>query len=442
MPTFSDTVLEIGTRPDFGELLRGDRISFDGGVRRHEWILDDAGLFTPRWLEAAPAYPRFFWRSRSGAAQTLAMGSVAEGTLPELLELLERSGRGVRVFGGACFDRGDGREQCWEGFPAECFFIPKAEIVHSGGRTRLAVNLGAGGFDLEDVAVWVAGLGECVSGVRPRVLTRWNQPNFSQWSAGVDSALAAFQEGGISKVVLARRSCLELAEAVTPFALAGILAAAAPGCFHYCIEPEAKCGAFLGASPELLYRREGLKLRSEAVAGTRPRSLDASEDERLESQLLEFSKEQLEHRLVVDSLGEVFSRLCTDFSGDEKPGVLKLSRVQHLRTGFAGRLREGISDGEILAAFHPTPATCGCPTAAAMDFLKRNEPFDRGWYAGPVGCVAREEAEFAAAIRSMWCRGAQVDVFAGAGIVEGSDAEREWSELEDKISGVLHLLSA
>lgn len=442
MPTFSDTVLEIGARPDFGDLLRGDRISFDGGVRRHEWVLDDGGLFTPRWLEEAPAYPRFFWRSRAGAAQTLAMGAAAEGTLSELLALLERSGRGVRVFGGSSFDKRDGGARCWGDFPAECFFIPKAEIVHSGGKTRLAVNLGPGGFDLDDVAAWIESLGEPEPQPRPRVLTRWNQPNFHQWSEAVDGALAEFGKGVLSKVVLARRSCLELAEAVTPFSLAGILAAAAPGCFHFCIEPEAKAGAFLGASPELLYRREGLKLQSEAVAGTRPRSLDAAEDERLESQLLEFSKEQLEHRLVVDSLGGVFSELCTEFSGDEQPGVLKLSRVQHLRTGFAGRLKKGISDDAILAAFHPTPATCGCPTGAAMDFLKERELFDRGWYAGPVGCVAREEAEFAAAIRSMRVSKAQVDVFAGAGIVVGSDAEREWAELEDKISGVLHLLSA
>jgi menaquinone-specific isochorismate synthase len=234
---------------------------------------------------------------------------------------------------------------------------------------------------------------------------------------------------------------LELTETITPFALVEILAGGAPACFHFCLQPTANSGAFLGASPELLFRREGTRLESEAVAGTRPRSLDTVEDERLESQLLKMSKEQLEHRLVVDSLETTFCELCADFSQDTAPSVLKLSRVQHLRTAFSGQLNEGVGDDAILRAFHPTPATCGSPCAAAARFIAVNELFDRGWYAGPVGFVSRDEAEFAVAIRSMLWLGRKTHVFAGAGIVDGSESEREWSELEDKIAGVLHLLA-
>jgi menaquinone-specific isochorismate synthase len=183
-------------------------------------------------------------------------------------------------------------------------------------------------------------------------------------------------------------------------------------------------------------------LESEAVAGTRPRSLDTVEDERLESQLLKISKEQLEHRLVVDSLQKTFQRLCTEFEQDKSPSVLKLSRVQHLRTAFSGHLRGNLGDAQILEAFHPTPATCGSPAREALEFILGHEPFDRGWYAGPIGCVSQGDAEFTVAIRSMLWRGSELNVFAGAGIVEGSDPEREWSELEDKIAGVLHLLES
>jgi menaquinone-specific isochorismate synthase len=101
-----------------------------------------------------------------------------------------------------------------------------------------------------------------------------------------------------------------------------------------------------------------------------------------------------------------------------------------------------VDDASILEAFHPTPATCGAPVADAMRFILDKEKFDRGWYAGPFGCVSRDSAEFAVAIRSMLSKGSQVEVFAGAGIVEGSDPEKEWFELEDKISGVLNVLSA
>ena len=436
----SQSALRIGRRNDLHAPHRSSR-PLATGIRRYEWTLEDEGLFSPRWLDRAPLFPRFFWRSRSGGDQTLAMGSAAFGSLADLLELLDDGDPGVRVFGGCRFDAASQNRSDWNDFPDEFFFVPKAEIIHSGGRTTLAVNLCDDETDLSDVAKWIEMLGDMGVPPRPGVLTRWDQPNFLGWSEAVERALKEFQSSPLEKVVLARKSCLELTETITPFALLEILAGGAPACFHFCLQPTAKSGAFLGASPELLFRREGDRLESEAVAGTRPRSLDTVEDERLESQLLKMSKEQLEHRLVVDSLAATFRELCAEFSQDAAPSVLKLSRVQHLRTAFSGQLNKGVGDDTILREFHPTPATCGSPCAEAARFIAENESFDRGWYAGPVGAVSRDEAEFAVAIRSMLWLGRKTHVYAGAGIVDGSEAEREWSELEDKIAGVLHLLA-
>jgi menaquinone-specific isochorismate synthase len=436
----SQPALRIGRHNDLHAPHRSAR-PLASGIRRIEWTLEDEGLFSPRWLDCAPLFPRFFWRSRSGGDQTLAMGSAAFGSLADLLEILDDGDPGIRVFGGCRFDAASHNSSDWADFPDEYFFVPKAEIIRSGGRTTLAVNLSDNETDLSDVSQWIERLGDTGAAPRPGVLTRWDQPNFTGWAEAVDRALQEFQSGPLEKVVLARKSCLELTETITPFALVEILAGGAPACFHFCLQPTANSGAFLGASPELLFRREGARLESEAVAGTRPRSLDTVEDERLESQLLKMSKEQLEHRLVVDSLETTFRELCADFSQDTAPSVLKLSRVQHLRTAFSGQLNEGVGDDAILRAFHPTPATCGSPCAAAARFIAVNELFDRGWYAGPVGFVSRDEAEFAVAIRSMLWLGRKTHVYAGAGIVDGSESEREWSELEDKIAGVLHLLA-
>ena len=360
----------------------------------------------------------------------------------DLLPLLDGADEGVRLFGGERFDAAADPQEGWKEFPERYFFIPRAEIIHAGGRTLLAVNLDGGDEALDELEDWVAALGECPPPHQPAVLTRWDIPNFTQWSSAVGAALEGFASGSLRKVVLARRSTLDLVEKVSPHLLLSVLMGAAPACFHFSFQPSAQAGAFLGASPELLYRRMGIRLESEAVAGTRPRSLDAAEDERLESQLLKLSKEQLEHRLVVEALEQTFRRLCVDYACDEKPGVLKLSRVQHLRTAVSGTLRGAVDDAAILEAFHPTPATCGAPVADALRFISDHEKFDRGWYAGPFGCVSKDSAEFAVAIRSMLAKGSQVEVFAGAGIVEGSDPEREWFELEDKISGVLNVLSA
>jgi menaquinone-specific isochorismate synthase len=436
----SQPALRIGRHNDLHAPHRSAR-PLASGIRRIEWTLEDEGLFSPRWLDCAPLFPRFFWRSRSGGDQTLAMGSAAFGSLADLLEILDDGDPGIRVFGGCRFDAASHNSSDWADFPDEYFFVPKAEIIRSGGRTTLAVNLSDNETDLSDVSNWLERLGDTGAAPRPGVLTRWDQPNFTGWAEAVDRALQEFQSGPLEKVVLARKSCLELTETITPFALVEILAGGAPACFHFCLQPTANSGAFLGASPELLFRRERTRLESEAVAGTRPRSLDTVEDERLESQLLKMSKEQLEHRLVVDSLETTFCELCADFSQDTAPSVLKLSRVQHLRTAFSGELKDGVGDDAILRAFHPTPATCGSPCAAAARFIAVNELFDRGWYAGPVGFVSRDEAEFAVAIRSMLWLGRKTHVFAGAGIVDGSESEREWNELEDKIAGVLHLLA-
>lgn len=436
----SQPALRIGRHNDLHAPHRSAR-PLASGIRRIEWTLEDEGLFSPRWLDCAPLFPRFFWRSRSGGDQTLAMGSAAFGSLADLLEILDDGDPGIRVFGGCRFDAASHNSSDWADFPDEYFFVPKAEIIRSGGRTTLAVNLSDNETDLSDVSNWLERLGDTGAAPRPGVLTRWDQPNFTGWAEAVDRALQEFQSGPLEKVVLARKSCLELTETITPFALVEILAGGAPACFHFCLQPTANSGAFLGASPELLFRREGARLESEAVAGTRPRSLDTVEDERLESQLLKMSKEQLEHRLVVDSLETTFCELCADFSQDTAPSVLKLSRVQHLRTAFSGELKDGVGDDAILRAFHPTPATCGSPCAAAARFIAVNELFDRGWYAGPVGFVSRDEAEFAVAIRSMLWLGRKTHVYAGAGIVDGSESEREWNELEDKIAGVLHLLA-
>ena len=430
-----------GTRPDLRGLVGAARISFSG-IRRFEWDLEDLGAFSPLWLDAAAIYPKLFWRSRSGAAQTLAIGELCGGGLRDLLPLLHGADEGVRLFGGERFAASAEPSGGWAEFPGRYFFIPRAEIIHAGGRSVLAVNLAGGGQALDEVEDWVAALGVSPSPHQPAVLTRWDLPNFHQWSLAVDAALAGFAAGPLRKVVLARRSTLDLVEKVSPHVLLTVLMAAAPACFHFSFQPSASAGAFLGASPEMLYRRIGDRLESEAVAGTRPRSLDAAEDERLESQLLKLSKEQLEHRLVVEALEQTFRGLCADYACDEKPGVLKLSRVQHLRTAVSGTLRGAVDDAAILEAFHPTPATCGSPVAEARQFISQYEKFDRGWYAGPFGCVSRDSAEFAVAIRSMLAKGSQVEVFAGAGIVVGSDPEREWFELEDKISGVLNVLSA
>ena len=208
-----------------------------------------------------------------------------------------------------------------------------------------------------------------------------------------------------------------------------------PGCFHFCYQFENET-AFVGASPERLYRRNDRRIMTEALAATRPRGKTTAEDNRLKQELLETNKELIEQRYVADSIANTLGSICRWWNSDgnnDSDRVLKLARVQHLITRFEGELADSIGDTEILNSLHPTPAVAGQPIPDAVDVIGQLEPFDRGWYAGPVGWVGKDTAEFAVAIRSGLLDGKQLRLYSGAGIVEGSTVNGEWDEIESKL---------
>jgi menaquinone-specific isochorismate synthase len=150
-------------------------------------------------------------------------------------------------------------------------------------------------------------------------------------------------------------------------------------------------------------------------------------------------KDRREHDWVVRGLASALAPYA-DLGPTRAPTVLQLPQVQHLRTPIAGTLSRG-SDAELLGALHPSPAVCGEPVAPAREFIREKEAFRRGWYAGPVGTVSASGACIAVAIRSALVVGKRLHVYAGAGWVEGSEADREWREVEAKSRTVLGLIS-
>jgi len=120
-------------------------------------------------------------------------------------------------------------------------------------------------------------------------------------------------------------------------------------------------------------------------------------------------------------------------SVDARATEMMLARGRHLVSRFEGVLRHGVSTWDLLRHLHPTPATGGYPAPAALKAIRRTETFDRGWYAGPVGCVGRDFAEFAVALRCGLVTGSRLHLYSGAGIVSGSEPESEWDEIEHKI---------
>jgi menaquinone-specific isochorismate synthase len=260
----------------------------------------------------------------------------------------------------------------------------------------------------------------------PEPLHREDAPDRRGWEENVGLALEAFSEGRLGKVVLARRAGLGFAEDLDGISVLRELREATPGCFHFYVEPVPGT-AFVGASPERLFRREGRLVTSEAVAGTRPRGASAGDDEDLRDELLGSEKDRAEHGFVRVGIEEALRPLCEELEVEGGVLEMKLANRRHLVSRVRARLRDGVTDAELLGALHPTPAVGGYPKEGAL------EDFDRGWYAGPVGWVGADAAEFAVGIRSGLVRGRTLALFSGAGIVAGSKPEEEWAEIEQKI---------
>ncbi len=413
----------------------------------------------PRWLAANPGTPRFYWSERGGAFEWAGVGVAdelvadAEGgdaaaPLARFAARRAADAEGLRYFGGLSFDARKTAQREWIPFGSARFTLPKFEITREGETWSLACTLAVdpAAARRQTQRRFEEDLSHLRTGQKapvplPQLLQRTDSPDQAAWVRVVEDVLHRIEHGPLQKVVLARRTDFRFAEAPDPFLLLQRLRAANPAGFHFAFQPQ-EDSTFLGVSPERLYRREGRRILSEAVAGTRRRGDSEHEDQAMGDALLESEKDRREHRFVADEVGRKLDGLCRTYHADREVSLLKLARLQHLRRGFEGTVRPGVDDAAIVAALHPTPAVAGNPTAAAVAEIARREPFHRGWYAGPLGWVGAGGADFTVAIRSGLLSGNRLALFTGAGIVRGSMPHAEWEELENKLAGFVRVIGA
>jgi menaquinone-specific isochorismate synthase len=253
------------------------------------------------------------------------------------------------------------------------------------------------------------------------------------WCRVVGDAVDAIGRGELAKVVLARQVVVEANRALAPSDVVGRLRALYPSCTAFSVD------GFVGASPELLVSRRGAHVVSHPLAGTVARSGDPDADDRLAASLLRSTKDREEHRFVVDAVAAALRPRCEHLDVPDRPTILSLRNVSHLGTHIEGRLLGDVPSAlELALLLHPTPAVAGVPTAAALDRLRAVEGFDRGRYAGPVGWVDRNgDGTFVVGIRSAELSGSTARLFAGVGIVEGSEPQAELAETQLKLQALL-----
>jgi len=259
----------------------------------------------------------------------------------------------------------------------------------------------------------------------------------AEWEGVVWDAVLRLNSGDLDKVVLARDLVATADQPVDVRWPLRRLAAQYDMCWTFHVD-----GLF-GATPEMLVRREKGLVTSRVLAGTIRRTGDDEHDLTLAATLARSSKDLEEHEYAVRSVAEALAPYCSSMNVPEAPFVLHLPNVMHLATDVAGVTHTtGANVLELAAALHPSAAVGGTPTKLAVDLIDEIEGMDRGRYAGPVGWIdARGDGEFGIALRSAELRDDQVRLFAGCGIVAGSDPESELAESQAKFVPVRDALS-
>jgi menaquinone-specific isochorismate synthase len=254
------------------------------------------------------------------------------------------------------------------------------------------------------------------------------------WCAAVATAVERIGAGELAKVVLARDLLVSADVPLDPRRLLRRLADRFPDCWTFAVD------GLLGATPELLLRRNGRRLSARVLAGTAPRGAGA-DDQRLAEALIGSAKDRAEHALAVDSLVRALEPYCTTLDAPAEPSLLTLANVRHLASDVTATQRSRGPRGaagllELIDAVHPTAAVCGTPTRAAAAVIAELEGMDRGRYAGPVGWLdAHGDGEFGLALRCAELVGDDsARLFAGCGIVAGSDPVAELAETQSKFA--------
>ena len=348
----------------------------------------------------------------------------------------------LQWYGGLCFDPKRSSKE-WKEFGSYRFVLPRFELASDASSMIFCCNI-VGKITPKQNQEILRQLDRLELGV-PKVSDapfkaskRTDFPSKKQWDDNVKMVLKTFFKSGLEKAVLARQTTLKFSKNLDPWDILRRLFEVTPNSYHFCFQFGST--TFLGASPERLYRKLGHSIISEAIAGTSPKGQGVSQDNALKEKLLTSPKNNLEHTLVVRAIDEAFKHLCQDHQHSDKPQILTLGNGHHLITAFEGKLKDRIFDEDILKALHPTPAVGGVPQKQALKILARIEGFERGWYTGLIGYVGLDWSEFVVGIRSALVKLKAMTVYAGAGIVQGSDPQEEWQEIENKISNFIKLI--
>ena len=367
---------------------------------------------------------------------------------------VQESGAALRAgpvsVGGFAFDPQRPDEVAWFGYPDALIAVPRIMFSRSGSHLFLSVNaLVDPDTNIEatadDLAVLARRIDQDARGTTPEAApSHLLDPGADArdlWAESVTALTDRIAAGSPEKAVLARRVGVESADAFQPRAVLARLRRRFPECTIFALRAGDAC--FLGATPETLVTLHGDRVRTDCLAGTARRGKTDDEDARIGAELLADDKERREHAFVARGITEALAGIASDVRAPEQPALRRVANVQHLHTPIEARTDARRHVLELVERLHPTAATAGLPKEQALCLIREQEPFSRGWYAGPIGWIDAEGGgEFAVGLRSGLLREDVATLYAGCGIVRGSLPEREWAESEIKLEAMLWALNA
>lgn len=262
----------------------------------------------------------------------------------------------------------------------------------------------------------------------------------ARFTTAVSQTLAKIEAEQLQKLVLAHTLDVKTSQPLDLCHALGTLRDRYPECYVFAVS-NGQGQSFIGASPERLIELRDQHLVTDALAGSAPRGCSLSDDQALGDQLLGSKKDGHEHRVVIDFIRDTLWELGLTPQMASLPHLLQLPNIQHLRTLITAEVPSNIHLLEILAALHPTPAVAGMSRDVAQQQIRQHEPFERHLYAAPLGWIDHQgNGEFTVGIRSALINGSQARLYAGAGIVSGSDPQRELAEIQLKLHTLLDAL--
>lgn len=357
----------------------------------------------------------------------------------------ESSGTGPVALGGFSFDPHDHSRTVWEDFPDSKVSIPMFLLTKTESANYMTVNIMVHPEDdIEDIYQFVTQAyqefleGRTSIDEMPSIIGKEEiQP--LEWKDIVKQAAHDIQSGYMSKVVLARELEVNFDQDVNIVSVLDALQQEQQQSYVFAIESGDSC--FLGATPERLVKVDNRELHSACLAGTIARGNTAEEDQALGEELLHDNKNLQEHDFVVQMIREAVESCCDQVQIPSEPVIYPLRNLQHLYTPVQAKLRVGYTILEVVEKLHPTPALNGYPRQEALSYIREHEPFDRGWYASPVGWFDyKDNGEFAVAIRSGLVKRNKTVLYSGCGIVEDSMPEAEYEETAIKFLPMLNAL--